>query len=903
MGYFRHLTTSVSGAETHLTSISALALFQSEAGPQLFSASGRDGGVQRRDLALTLQQEADYGPAAGLGAPTQFVLTRLGGQDALLLAGPAQDGLSGWWLDSAGRMAGRIDLAGPRIEAMTAIERVALGGGDFFYSAARNTTGISTWQETAQGGLSLVAQTPLSETAGSNDIFALEHLRVGGRDYLMALSLHDNSLSSFELLSDGALVQVDSVSMRDGFNVSMPNSLAKVELGESVFVLVGASGSSTITVLRLEADGTLVVVEQVGDDRATRFQSISVLDAIVVEGKAYVVAGGADDGLSLMSLLPDGRLLHLEAIADDLQTALSNPSSLALALENGKIALYTAGLTDQSYGASGIGRYEIDPNAGGTSGQVLQGSAGADQINGGSGADQISGGAGDDRLSGAGGADIILDGAGADRMWGGAGADIFVLAADNANDTIEDFELGVDRIDMSDMGRYYSFEALAFQSTSFGAILGVGEETLTLRTAGNVRLLPEDFQYVDLFDLWHLSTAVLSDEDLLPVDIDDPDPDPDPDPGGGGLTGGTPLAGVMNGRGVELFIGGTVDPVFDPVAASVYRLYRATLDRAPDLEGHRNWTVALLEERFDLETAAAGFVGSREFQNVYGDLSDYAFVTQLYNNVLDRAPDQGGLENWMGALAGGFSRAEVVMGFSESREFINATFQNALDFSREAYRSGWTDDVYRLYSATLDREPDAAGLENWTYWLAGGRPITDAAALFVASPEFQRTYGSLSNAEFVTLLYNNVLDRAPDEGGFANWTNVLEAGLSRAEVVAGFSQSAEFVAATRSAVSDWVRGQGLDEVLEGGGGHNVLFGGLWSDSFVFNPSLEGVHEVIGLEVWDQLVFQDFGYAAPEDVRAHLQQEGADLVFYDQGVEVRFLQTEAAVLDNDDLFGW
>jgi len=243
------------------------------------------------------------------------------------------------------------------------------------------------------------------------------------------------------------------------------------------------------------------------------------------------------------------------------------------------------------------------------------------------------------------------------------------------------------------------------------------------------------------------------------------------------------------------------------------------------------------------------------------------------------------------------------MGFSESREFINATFQNALDFSREAYRSGWTDDVYRLYRATLDREPDAAGLENWTYWLAGGRPITDAAALFVASPEFQRTYGSLSNAEFVTLLYNNVLDRAPDEGGFANWTNVLEAGLSRAEVVAGFSQSAEFVAATRSAVSDWVRGQGLDEVLEGGGGHNVLFGGLWSDSFVFNPSLEGVHEVIGLEVWDQLVFQDFGYAAPEDVRAHLQQEGADLVFYDQGVEVRFLQTEAAVLDNDDLFGW
>ena len=387
-----------------------------------------------------------------------------------------------------------------------------------------------------------------------------------------------------------------------------------------------------------------------------------------------------------------------------------------------------------------------------------------------------------------------------------------------------------------------------------------------------------------------------------------PEPDPDPDTGGGEggstiLTGGTPLGGVFNGRGVEVFNGGTVDPVFDPVAASVYRLYRATLDRAPDLDGHRNWTVALLEERLDLETAAGGFVGSREFQNVYGDLSDLAFVTQLYNNVLDRAPDQGGLENWMGALSGGFSRAEVVMGFSESREFINATFQSALEFSREGYRSEWTDDVYRLYRATLDREPDVAGLENWTYWLAGGRPITDAAALFVASPEFQRTYGTLSDAEFVTLLYNNVLDRAPDQGGFVNWTNALAAGMSRADVVAGFSQSAEFVATTRSAVTDWVRGQGVDDVLEGGGGQNVLFGGMWADSFVFDPSLEGVHEVVGLEVWDQLVFRDFGYTGPEDLRAHLQREDADMVFSDQGVEVRFLQTDAAFLDNDDLFGW
>ena len=892
MGYIRHLTTSVSGADTHVTHISDLALHETAAGVKVYSASGRGGGVQVRDAALTLSQEVDYLPEGGLGSPTQFVLTQLGAQYALLLAGPAQDGLSGWWLDSTGQIAGRIDMAGPRLEAMTAIEAVALGGETFFFSAARNTLGITTWRETPQGNLSIVSQTPVGEATAGNDIFALEHIALSGRDYLLALSLHDNSLRSFELGANGSMQLVDSMERRDGFAASNPTLITKAVLGDSVFVLVGSTGSSTITVSKMEADGTLTLVEQVGDDLNTRFQSISVLEAIVVDGKAYVVAGGSDDGLSLLTLLPDGRLLHLEAIADDLEMALSNPSSVVLAEQGGKIALYTVGLTDQSFGESGIGRFEIDQNAGGLSGHVLEGSAAADELEGGAGADQILGGAGDDRLNGGAGADIILDGAGSDRMWGGAGADIFVLSGDGENDFIEDFELGVDRIDMSDMGRFYSFEALAFQSKNYGAIIGFGGETLTIKTVGKVRLEAEDFQYADLFDLGHISIDVLSDEQLLPAS-----------PGPSVLTGGTELAGVRNHLGMDLHIGGAVDPIQDAAAASVYRLYQATLDRAPDRDGHRNWTEALLDGRLDLESAAGGFVGSREFQNVYGDLTDYSFVTQLYNNVLDRAPDQAGLENWMGALANGFSRAQVVMGFSESREFVNATFQKAHEFSREGYRSEWTDDVFRLYRATFDRTPDAQGLQNWADWLAGGQPVTQAATHFVASAEFQKTYGNLSDAEFITLLYNNVLERAPDQGGFENWTGALASGMSRGDVVSGFAQSAEFRASTTADVTAWVRAQGVDDILDGGAGRNVLFGGMWTDSFVFDAQDDGSHEVVGLEVWDQLVFTGFGYFGATDLRNHLSADGRDTVFQDQGVEVRFIETPLDMLYDDQLFGW
>jgi hypothetical protein len=71
---------------------------------------------------------------------------------------------------------------------------------------------------------------------------------------------------------------------------------------------------------------------------------------------------------------------------------------------------------------------------------------------------------------------------------------------------------------------------------------------------------------------------------------------------------------------------------------------------------------------------ANGFVGSTEFQTTYGNLSNTDFVTLLYANVLHRAPDTTGLNNWVGMLnSGQDTRAQVVVGFSESAEHITNT--------------------------------------------------------------------------------------------------------------------------------------------------------------------------------------------------------------------------------------
>ena len=113
------------------------------------------------------------------------------------------------------------------------------------------------------------------------------------------------------------------------------------------------------------------------------------------------------------------------------------------------------------------------------------------------------------------------------------------------------------------------------------------------------------------------------------------------------------------------------------------------------------------------------------------------------------------------------------------------------DVLSSGVESDWAGEAYRLYQVALGREPDSGGFDYWVTLLRGGMSVETAAGGFTSSPEFQSTYGSLDDTQFVTLLYNNALHRAPDPGGLSYWLNLLSTGTSRDSVVAGFSESPE----------------------------------------------------------------------------------------------------------------
>ncbi|WP_299030418.1 DUF4214 domain-containing protein [uncultured Sulfitobacter sp.] len=337
-------------------------------------------------------------------------------------------------------------------------------------------------------------------------------------------------------------------------------------------------------------------------------------------------------------------------------------------------------------------------------------------------------------------------------------------------------------------------------------------------------------------------------------------------------------------------------------ANQVYRLYQATLDREPDAGGHLGWAKILSEATQSLTQIASGFVNSAEFRNVYDGLDDAGFVGLMYQNVLGRTPDTAGLNGWLDVLGNGGSRADVVVGFSNSAEFSRDTAAQATNFANAATQANWSDDVYRLYKATLDRAPDKAGFEGWTSALASGTDFTTATNGFVNSREFQNTYGLLDDAAFVELLYQNVLGRAADAGGLAGWLDQLANGASRASVVGGFSQSGEFVQATAADLTAWMKGLGVDDTLDGGADSNILVGGLFADVFVFNVEDRGTHRVRDLEQWDALSLRGYGYSSAADVRAQMVQRDADVYFSGAGTEIWLENTQLTSL-TDDMLGF
>jgi|GEM_PF-3730498 len=220
-----------------------------------------------------------------------------------------------------------------------------------------------------------------------------------------------------------------------------------------------------------------------------------------------------------------------------------------------------------------------------------------------------------------------------------------------------------------------------------------------------------------------------------------------------------------------------------PLDGQIARLYEAYFLRQPDASGFSYWKKVRAEGTEAIQISET-FANSAEFQSRYGSLSNAQFVNLVYQNVLKRSPDSEGYSFWVGQLNSGKSRGEVMLGFSDSKEFATRT-KTVLPNTLEEGKVG------RLYSAVFLRIPDDEGATYWESVFTSGVSLNVLANNFTTSSEFINRYGSLSNAQFVNLVYENVLKRSPDSEGYSFWVGQLNSGMSRGQMMAEFSESVE----------------------------------------------------------------------------------------------------------------
>ena len=228
------------------------------------------------------------------------------------------------------------------------------------------------------------------------------------------------------------------------------------------------------------------------------------------------------------------------------------------------------------------------------------------------------------------------------------------------------------------------------------------------------------------------------------------------------------------------------------IESFVERLYKNILEREPDNSGLDYWINRI--NSTSAEDAIMGFFYSKEFLSK--NLSNEEFVKITYDTILGRAPDSSGLQHWVGKLDDGFSRLNILYGFMNSAEFKNLTSEYGVRATNKGVNNDYPTTgvegyVNRIYVQVLGRNPDSSGFDNWVTQLQNGsKSGGDIAKGFFASTEFKNR--NLSDGDFVDTAYKAFFDREADSSGKNNWLTKLKQGFSKEYVLNGFIHSTEF---------------------------------------------------------------------------------------------------------------
>ncbi|QZN84802.1 DUF4214 domain-containing protein [Cellulomonas sp. C5510] len=131
-----------------------------------------------------------------------------------------------------------------------------------------------------------------------------------------------------------------------------------------------------------------------------------------------------------------------------------------------------------------------------------------------------------------------------------------------------------------------------------------------------------------------------------------------------------------------------------------------------------------------------------------------AVVKALYQDLLGRAPDAGGLASWSNALQSGLGQPELVRALTGSEEYVRLR-------------------VTQAYQEVLGRAPEASGLQYWRDRIFSGQAtVDDVKRRFYDSQEYYNRSGGTPEG-YVDLLYQTMFERSASASERSYWSGQI----------------------------------------------------------------------------------------------------------------------------------
>lgn len=488
-----HVTTHDGAELNHAINVTDMTVRQEGGKTYLYTTTGAEGGAMVMEIGAggqtVLVDQIAYTSSQLTSGEAWVELVSDGTSTYLVSYGQMDSQLTGHRLLGGDDLGNAQSLSWSGTGAggqVTTMHTVTVDGVDYVYTANVGTTGLAQYQLNTQQQMQLRSdQTTQAELPEGIDIVDFASVEANGNSYLVAATNLHQGVALYQLDANGTPTLVDIKGAADGIGISNPTAIECARIAGQTYVIVAAAGSSSLTVMKIQPDGTLTAVDHVIDNLNTRFDAVTELEVVEVNGHTFVLVGGGDDGISIFTVLPDGQLVLLDSVEDTMATALQNVSALTVQNVDGELQIYAA-----SESEAGVTQLAFDT---GNLGNVIAGDAGDNTLSGTAADDMIAGGGGDDVLSGGAGNDILNDGAGMDDMTGGTGDDLFVLTADGERDIIRDFDPARDSLDLTGFNFLYDTSQLNITPTSYGCIITFRDEEIEIRSANGQPLSAADF--------------------------------------------------------------------------------------------------------------------------------------------------------------------------------------------------------------------------------------------------------------------------------------------------------------------------------------------------------------------------------------------------------------------------